>query len=132
VKILVADDDRVISQLICAVVREAGHTPIPAFDAVQAMMAANRSPQPDCIILDIHMPGAAGIDTLRKIKQSAKTAGIPVIVLSGTTDETISQAAMQLGAVTFLGKPLVPEALQVALRKVFGQEKPIAPGIGDR
>jgi CheY-like chemotaxis protein len=113
-------------------VREAGHVPIPAFDAMQAMMFAIKHPVPDCIILDIHMPGGAGLDTLRKIKTSAKTSHIPVIVISGSTDAGITEQVMQLGAVTFLGKPLVPEALLVAMRKAFGQETPTLPGIGDR
>jgi putative two-component system response regulator len=127
VRILVADDDHVMSQLICAVVRQAGHTPIPAFDAMQAMMFAIRTPSPDCIILDINMPGGTGIEALRKLKLSAKTSPIPVIVVSGSTDEGMSRQVMGLGAETFLGKPLVPEALLVALRKALGQEAPIGP-----
>lgn len=129
-KILVADDDRVFSQLICAVVREAGHKPIPAFDAMQAMMFAVRAPTPDCIILDLNMPGGAGIETLRKLKKSTKTTHIPVIVISGSTDDGITKQVMELGALTFLGKPLVPEALLVAMRKAFGQEVTTPPGTG--
>jgi two-component system phosphate regulon response regulator PhoB len=124
VRILVADDDRVMSQLICAVVREAGHIPIPAFDAMQAMMFAIRPPTPDCIILDINMPGGTGIEALRKLKLSARTSPIPVIVISGSTEEGVSQQVMGLGAETFLGKPIVPEALLVAMRKALGQGQP--------
>jgi CheY-like chemotaxis protein len=126
-RILVADDDRVLSQLICAVVREAGHTPIPAFDAMQAMMFAIRPPIPDCIILDINMPGGTGIEALRKLKLSARTSPIPVIVISGSADEGMSQQVMGLGAETFLGKPIVPEALVVAIRRALGQSEPTRP-----
>jgi CheY-like chemotaxis protein len=124
VRILVADDDRVISQLICAVVREAGHTPIPVFDAMQALMFAMRSPSPDCIILDINMPGGTGIEALRKLKQSARTAQIPVIVITGSTDAGVEDQVRQLGAETYIGKPVVPEALVVAIRKALGQGEP--------
>ena len=56
-KILIADDDRVISGLVAAVVRQAGHTPLHAYDAMQTVMFAMRTPAPDLIILDINMPG---------------------------------------------------------------------------
>jgi CheY-like chemotaxis protein len=127
VRILVADDDRVLSQLICAVVREAGHVPIPAYDAMQAMMFAIRPPIPDCIILDINMPGGTGIETLRKLKLSARTAAIPVIVITGSTDAGVEDQVRSLGAATFLGKPIVPEALLVALRKALGQDEAATP-----
>jgi CheY-like chemotaxis protein len=130
VRILVADDDRVVSQLVCAVVREAGHVPIPAYDSMQAMMFAIRPPTPDCIILDINMPGGTGIETLRKLKLSARTSPIPVIVVSGSTDVGVEDLVRSLGAETFIGKPIVPEALLVALRKALGQDAGAAPWSG--
>ena len=126
-KILVADDDRVLSQLVSTIVREAGHTPILAYDAMQALMFAIRAPMPECIILDINMPGGAGLDTLRKLKSSAKASGIPVIVISGSTDPNLAQQALDLGAATFLPKPIVPEALTVAIRRALGQDAPPTP-----
>jgi CheY-like chemotaxis protein len=124
VRILVADDDRVISQLVCAIVRQAGHTPVPAFDSMQAMMFAIRSPVPDVIILDINMPGGTGIEALRKLKASARTLDVPVIVMSGSTEPGVIDQVLQLGAATFVGKPIVPEALMIALRKALGQPEP--------
>jgi CheY-like chemotaxis protein len=124
VRILVADDDRVISQLVCAIVRQAGHTPIPAFDAMQAMMFAIRPPIPHCIILDINMPGGTGIEALRKLKLSARTSPIPVIVITGSTEPGMADQVLQLGAASFVGKPIVPEALLVAIKKALGQEEP--------
>src|SRR3981189_58232 len=88
-RILVADDDRVMSQLICAVVREAGHMPIPAFDAMQTVMFAMHSPAPALIILDISMPGGTGLEALLKLKRSARTSEIPVVVLSGSSDASM-------------------------------------------
>lgn len=123
-KIVVADDDRVLSQLVCAVVREAGHLPIPAFDAMQAMMFAMRPPVPDCIILDINMPGGTGLEALRKLKLSARTAPIPVIVLSGNTEEDMPAQVRQLGAAEFLAKPIEPETLLRAIRRALGQPEP--------
>jgi CheY-like chemotaxis protein len=118
VKILVADDDRVLSQLVCAIVREAGHVPIAAFDAMQALMFAMRTPAPGLIVLDINMPGGTGLEALRKLKLSARTAPIPVIVLSGSDDAAMPQQVKALGADAFLPKPIDPDALVDVIRRV--------------
>jgi|ERR1700741_576731 len=114
--VLVVDDDRVLSHLISSLLREKGHKVTAAFDAIQAMMLAMRSPAPDAIILDINMPGGSGEDTLRKLKMSTKTSQIPVIVLSGSIDEEGRKRVRSLGADAALAKPLVPEDLFSALQ----------------
>jgi DNA-binding response OmpR family regulator len=119
VKILVADDDRVLSQLVCAIVREAGHVPIPAYDAMQVVMFAMRSPTPAAIILDINMPGGTGLEALRKLKLSARTSPIPVIVLSGSAEIDMPQQVKALGADEFLSKPINPEVLTLAIQRVL-------------
>jgi CheY-like chemotaxis protein len=118
-RILVADDDRMLSTLICAIVREAGHTPIPAFDAMQAMMFAIRAPAPALIILDINMPGGTGLEALRKLKQSARTAEIPVMVVSGSDDAGMPAQAKALGAADYLPKPVDPEQLLSAVQRLL-------------
>jgi DNA-binding response OmpR family regulator len=119
VRILVADDDRVLSQLVCAIVREAGHDPVPAFDAMQAVMFAIRPPQPAVIILDINMPGGTGLEALKKLKLSARTSPIPVIVLSGSAELDMPQQVKLLGADEFLSKPINPEVLVLAVERVL-------------
>jgi CheY-like chemotaxis protein len=118
VRILVADDDRMLSQLVCAIVREAGHAPIAAFDAMQALMFAMRTPAPALIILDINMPGGTGLEALRKLKLSARTAPIPVVVLSGSDEADMPQQVKALGADAFLPKPIDPEALVAVIQRV--------------
>lgn len=118
-RILVADDDRVISLLVCATLRRAGYTPIPAFDAMQALMFAMRAPLPDAIILDLNMPGGGGFETLKKLKSSARTADIPVLVLSGDASDATPAAVADLGAVSFLPKPVVPETMLAELDRAL-------------
>lgn len=113
--ILIVDDDKVLSSLIAGLLREKGHKPVPAFDAVQAMMQAKRTPAVDAIVLDINMPGGSGEDTLKKLKMSSKTAAIPVIILSGSIDQKGQERVRTLGAAAVLSKPLVPEELFAAL-----------------
>lgn len=114
-RILVADDDRVISTLICGMVARAGHQAMPAHDAMQALMFALRSPAPDLILLDVNMPGGTGVEALRRLKQSARTRSIPVIVVSGVDDPAMPLRMRDLGALDVLPKPVDAERLLAAV-----------------
>jgi CheY-like chemotaxis protein len=119
VKALVADDDRVVSHLVCGLLRAKGWEVTPVFDAMQALMFAMREPRPDVIILDINMPGGTGVQALTKLKASTKTASIPVVVLSGVPDERLFDQMREKGADELLHKPVDPPALFAALERVF-------------
>jgi len=110
-RILVADDDREISTLICTLLRGAGHQAFPAFDGASTMMAAMRAPQPNLIILDVRMPAGDGQNTLAKLKQAGKTATIPVLVLTAVDDPAVRAEMMGKGAVAFMQKPFESEEL---------------------
>jgi len=118
--ILVADDDRVVSKTICSLLQHNGYATASAFDSMQALMMAVRAPHPDAIILDIAMPGGGGIETLRKLKASTRTAAIPVIVVSGSLEPSNAQVVQDLGAETFLQKPVDPQALLGAVVEAIG------------
>ena len=112
--ILVAEDDKMMSQMICTILREGGHICIPAFDAMQAVMFAMKQP-PHVVILDINMPGGTGVGVLQKLKASSKTASVPVIVVSGSIDPALPAHVLALGAAKFLPKPMEPEVLLQAV-----------------
>jgi CheY-like chemotaxis protein len=118
VKALVADDDRVVSHLVCGLLRAKGWEVMAAFDAMQVLMFAGRDPRPDVIILDINMPAGTGVQALAKLKASSKTASVPVVVLSGTPDEQLLQRMREQGADEVLRKPVDPAALFAALGRV--------------
>jgi len=119
VKLLLADDDRVLTHLVSNRLRAMGVETVVAHDAMQAFMLAMRSP-PDVIVLDIQMPGGTGLEALRKLKTSSKTSSIPVVVLSGSGDAVAPEHVKEMGADQFLLKPIEPEALYVALCAVLG------------
>lgn len=119
--ILVADDDRTISHLMCSLLRDRGYAVIAAFDAMQTLMYAMRQPPPELILLDIHMPAGTGLQALTKLKSSAKTSHIPVIVITGGTEPGLEQRVETLGAVGFLAKPVDPERFISAVRHALGE-----------
>jgi CheY-like chemotaxis protein len=119
VRILVADDDRIVVTLIAGLLRSKRHEVVPVFDAMQAIMFAMRAPAPDVIILDINMPGGTGVEAIKRLRSSLNTALIPIIVLSGTTDPQMPEKVKAMGANAFLSKPVDPAALFAALGNVL-------------
>jgi DNA-binding response OmpR family regulator len=113
-KVLLADDDRVFVEHISTRLRQQGHAVMTAADAMQAFMFAVRE-QPDVIMLDVNMPGGAGTDVLRRLKLSAKTMQIPVVIVSAQQDATLETRVRELGATQFLSKPLQFQRLCEAL-----------------
>ena len=118
-RVLIADDDRAFSALVAGWLRGKGHIVQVTFDAATTLMAAMHDP-PDVIVLDVQMPAGSGLDTLRKLKNLPRTAGVPVIVASAVEDPTLGDRATGLGAVRFLPKPIRLEDLDAALRNAFG------------
>ena len=118
-RILDADDDRQFSTLACQMLMAAGHQAFPAFDGASALMAAMRTPAPDLIVLDLQMPAGDGTTTLTKLKQSAKSALIPVLIVSATTDASMQDRVRMLGAAAFLAKPINPDTFIDAV-EAFG------------
>lgn len=68
-------DDRVVSTLVVSLLLAKGHKTLTAFDAVQALMQAKRTPLVDAIVLDVNMSGGSGEEMLRKLKTMSHTRG---------------------------------------------------------
>ena len=119
-KVLIADDDRVLTRLVTAGLKSRGWQVEVAHDAMQALMFAMKAPHPDVIALDIGMPGGTGFEVLKKLRQSSRTEQIPVVVVSGSITEGDEARVAELGAVAFLRKPVDAEVLHQTLTRVAG------------
>ncbi len=120
-KVLIADDDRILTRLAAAGLKSKGWQVEVAHDAMQALMFAMKAPHPDVIALDIGMPGGSGFQVLEKLQQSSRTSQIPVVVVSGSITEGDEARVLALGAVAFLRKPADAQALHETLARVTGQ-----------
>jgi DNA-binding response OmpR family regulator len=118
-RILVGDDDPLVTHLVRAGLRAKGCEVTIAVDAMQVVMFAART-TPDAIILDINMPGGTGISALKRLKASATLSTIPVLVVSGSSDPAVPQNVRDLGAEGFLPKPLDLDAVYDALCRMIG------------
>lgn len=72
--------------------------------------------RPDLILLDIHMPGMDGFDTIAAVRSNEKTADIPVIFLTADDDSETETKGLKAGAMDFIKKPFVPEVLLLRVR----------------
>ena len=116
--ILIADDDRVLAQLLSSRLSKANYSVVVSYDAMHAFMAALRL-APAAVILDINMPGGSGLEVLKRLKSSTKTSLIPVIVLSGSIDPADQKTVLDQGADEFFGKPPDFERLESALTRLI-------------
>jgi putative two-component system response regulator len=119
-KVLIADDDAAIVQLLEIGLAAGGWQVCTASDAVRAFSQAKKE-APDAILLDIAMPGGHGLDVLRLMKDSPVTRQIPVIVISGSADPEMPQKVKDAGAVAYLAKPFTILQVLEALNRHSGK-----------
>ena len=93
---------------------EAGYAVVLAENG-RAGIASAKADRPDCILLDVMMPGLDGYETCAAIKADPDLADIPVLLISATTYLRVIDRAEQVGAAEVLPKPLPMEQLQQAL-----------------
>jgi two-component system response regulator MtrA len=114
-RILVADDEADIRNLVAFTLRRRGHEVSEARDGSEALRLIQREGA-DLAVLDVMMPGLSGLEVARALGESQLTAAIPVILLSALGQATEVAAGLETGARAYLVKPFTPAdlAAQVA------------------
>ncbi len=118
-RILVAEDEKDIRELITLTLQFNGFEVVGVNDGAEAVRAATQEPTIDLILMDVRMPRMTGYDACRILKEQEETKHIPVIFLSAKGQETEVQAGLQVGAVQYILKPFAPDALIRKLREVL-------------
>lgn len=103
---LVVDDEPVARSVTCAILQADGYVTHEAADGAEAVAALGAGLLPSLIVLDLEMPVMGGRQVLDFIRGQLSTAGIPVIVLTGTADPTAEMALLDAGANDYLRKPI--------------------------
>lgn len=102
-KILVVDDDSQIVRTTCDILKIKGHEPIAASSGEEGLEKI-KADLPDCVLMDIKMPGIDGIETLRRMKEIAPS--LPVVLISAYVTDKTAEEAKRAGAYAVLNKPL--------------------------
>jgi len=116
--ILIVDDEPSNIELLKGVL-PAEHKVKVAISGEKALAIAQKTPLPDLIFLDVMMPGMDGYEACRQLKANPATAAIPVVFVSGHTDESERPQGVALGAVDFISKPISPDEVRAAVQRVF-------------
>ena len=117
-KILVADDDNISRKLLITFLKSLG------YDICEAENGSNTlskimNERPDVILLDINMPEIDGFNILKIIKSNPETRMIPVIIITGVSDNQYYIKAIELGADDFLSKPFNIYLLKARLHSLI-------------
>jgi DNA-binding response OmpR family regulator len=109
-RIILADDDEVVAELVTDAFMAAGHAVGWLKDGKEALDLIKRRP-PDLAILDCNMPEMSGIMVLRELRQSETLFDLPVMMLTGRQSESDEQILRYEGANDYMRKPFDPIAL---------------------
>lgn len=107
-RVFVVDDDSAVRDALCNLLGAAGYQ-VRAFAAAADFLGEALPDAPACVVLDLRMPDVGGFDVVARLTGSG--APLPVIMLTGFGTISLSVRAMKAGAVEFLTKPVLPEAL---------------------
>jgi CheY-like chemotaxis protein len=83
-------------------------------------LAEDRLKVPDLVLLDINLPDISGIELLTRLKRDPRFCRIPVIMLTGSNVDDDIQRSYDLGAITYLVKPISKDALILVIKNIFG------------
>ena len=128
-RILVVDDEADINTVLSVTLRRAGYEVVSAADGVEAAEAFERQ-APDLVLLDVMMPRADGLETLRRIRAHGPTAHVPVIMLTARSTLTDKMDAFGRGADDYVAKPFEPAEVLArvqALLKRTAQSRVASP-----
>ena len=106
--ILIVDDEEPIRQLIKYNLERDGFKTLQACNAMKALEKA-RSEKVDLIILDLMLPDMSGLDVCRILKNDAKTANVPIVMVTAKTEDADIVYGLEIGAEDYVTKPFLQE-----------------------
>jgi len=118
--ISVVDDDHSVRESLARLIRSVGFG-VQVFGSAEEFLSAGGDREPDCLILDIRMPGMSGLELQREL--SASERELPVIFITAHgSDEQVRARALRAGAVDYLLKPLREEEVLKAIDAALGSK----------
>ena len=117
--IALVDDDAGVRQAMGALLRSLGYS-VTAFATAETFLSSEQLHDTSCLITDVQMPGMSGIELQARLKADGHR--LPVILITAFPDEGVRDRAMQLGAVSFLTKPVNQATLVDCLDRALNSD----------
>jgi CheY-like chemotaxis protein len=111
VKVLIADDDRLVRVMLTDLLSELGHVVVQAENGAEAVVVHGRE-QPDLLILDFLMPKLSGLDALREIR---RTRAVPAVLLTAINEGSLRGLDGVEAVQVLLQKPFTRRTLERAI-----------------
>jgi FixJ family two-component response regulator len=124
VLISIIDDDKTVRESLQALVRSLGYATAAFSSAAEFMLSGLH--RTTCLLSDVQMPGVGGLELQAQLIE--KGLHIPIIFITGHSNETLKARALQAGAVDFLNKPVDPNRLVECLLKAITMVTTKSPG----
>ena len=112
--VFVVDDDASVREAIASLVRSI-RLDVQCFGSAREFLDSEPADRPSCLILDVRLPGASGLDLQRELR--ARGVGIPVVFVTAYGDVPMTVSAMKEGAIEFLIKPFRDQDLLDAVQQ---------------
>jgi two-component system phosphate regulon response regulator PhoB len=117
-RILVADDEPDVLQLVSNNLKSAGYQVLKAEDGLDALTQA-RETLPALVVLDLMLPEMTGLEVCKLLKRGATTSQIPIIMLTAKAEEVDRIVGLELGADDYMTKPFSPRELVLRVKSVL-------------
>jgi DNA-binding response OmpR family regulator len=117
-KILIAEDERDIRELVNFSLQFGGFTVVQAANGAEAVELAQKE-RPDLILMDVRMPKMTGYEACRQMKSMPELSDIPVVFLSAKGQESEIQTGLESGAEEYILKPFAPDELVKQVQAVI-------------
>jgi two-component system phosphate regulon response regulator PhoB len=122
-RLLVVEDDRPIAELLKHHFTAAGYTVTTTPDGDEALILIDEV-KPDLVLLDWMIEGTSGIEVCRRVRRSARTAQLPIIMLTARGDEEDRIRGLETGADDFVAKPFSPKELVARANALLRRAEP--------
>ena len=119
-RILIAEDEPDIRELVAFTLRFAGHEVTTTSNGEEALNQASLM-IPDLILMDVRMPRMTGYDACRAMKATPSLKDIPVVFLSAKGQDAEIQTGLDAGAEEYLLKPFAPDQLTERVRAILSK-----------
>ncbi len=117
-KIVIAEDEPDIRELIAFTLRFAGHEVITGSNGEEGYLLVKKE-RPDLAMFDVRMPKMTGYEACQKIKEDPEISATPVVFLSAKGQESEIQQGMEAGAEEYLLKPFAPDQLTERIQAIL-------------